>query len=288
MKKILALFLSFLVLNISNSWAQGTSSDMKQIFDRYIFDGYDIIRISFPFVKECSEEIKKYLAENNFTYQLSETFEQLKEYCSTPYSRISLTTETSIDNFDIKFGRTKLCEPYAQYCKPSENELFQKGYIQIPKNKLFVKTLRKIKRKNPIELGRITSPATEISIPIGNTFISEKLPNPINISLTCEKLDGGNTRCSFWESTEQAKDEIKISASINDFASLDRQIKKEHNKKSAEYDELRRKAKKECPGLYRTLNWAQQTGYIDPIVGMKTAQRFDELDCGFWLNQQMY
>ena len=68
--------------------------------------------------------------------------------------------------------------------------------------------------------------------------------------------------------------------------------KAEEAKRKAEEDrkwrQKQRQQKKECPNLYRTLYWAQQTGYIDPIIGMKTAQRFDELDCGFWLNQQMY
>ncbi len=45
--------------------------------------------------------------------------------------------------------------------------------------------------------------------------------------------------------------------------------------------------KKECPNLYRTLYWAQQTGYIDPLIGIKTAKRFEELDCQWWLQDQM-
>lgn len=67
--------------------------------------------------------------------------------------------------------------------------------------------------------------------------------------------------------------------------------KAEEAKKKAEearkWRQTQRLQKKECPGLYRTLYWAQQTGYIDPIVGMKTAKRFQELDCGWWLQQQM-
>lgn len=70
------------------------------------------------------------------------------------------------------------------------------------------------------------------------------------------------------------------------------QRKAEEARRKAEeerqWKQKQRLQKKECPNLYRTLYWAQQTGYIDPIIGMKTAQRFDELDCGFWLNQQMY
>lgn len=57
--------------------------------------------------------------------------------------------------------------------------------------------------------------------------------------------------------------------------------------KGRKWRQMERLRKKECPNLYRTLYWAQQTGYIEPIIGMKTAQRFEELDCGFWLNQQM-
>ena len=67
--------------------------------------------------------------------------------------------------------------------------------------------------------------------------------------------------------------------------------KAEEAKKKAEEDrkwrQKQRLQKKECPGLYRTLYWAQQTGYIDPIVGMKTAKRFEELDCQWWLQDQM-
>lgn len=67
--------------------------------------------------------------------------------------------------------------------------------------------------------------------------------------------------------------------------------KKEEAKRQAEYErEQRRQQKlraKECPGLYRTLYWTQQGGYIDPIMGVKVARRFEELDCGTWLNEQL-
>lgn len=68
--------------------------------------------------------------------------------------------------------------------------------------------------------------------------------------------------------------------------------RKEEDTRKAEEDrkwrQKQRRQEKECPNLYRTLYLAQQGYYIDPIVGMKTAQRFDELDCGWWLNSRMY
>ena len=66
--------------------------------------------------------------------------------------------------------------------------------------------------------------------------------------------------------------------------------KAEEAKKKAEenrkWRQKQRLQKKECPGLYRTLYWAQQTGYIDPMVGLRTAQRFEELESSWRLQQQ--
>ena len=60
--------------------------------------------------------------------------------------------------------------------------------------------------------------------------------------------------------------------------------KAEENRK---WRQKQRQQKKECPHLYRILYSAQQGYYVDPVMGITVAKRFDELDCGFWLNQQM-
>lgn len=109
---------------------------------------------------------------------------------------------------------------------------------------------------------------------MNNQFIN-KITIVKNISFNENKLD------------ELLKKEKKEQ---EEFEKLEKQRKAEEAKKKEEEDrkwrEKRKLQKKECPGLYRTLYWAQQTGYIDPIVGLKTAQRFDELGCVFWLQEQ--
>lgn len=68
-----------------------------------------------------------------------------------------------------------------------------------------------------------------------------------------------------------------------------RQREEAARKKKEEMEAQRwaRQQKKECPGLYRTLYWAQQGMYIDPIVGVKTVKRFEELGCQWWIQRQM-
>ncbi len=66
--------------------------------------------------------------------------------------------------------------------------------------------------------------------------------------------------------------------------------KEELKRIEKELKEAQRKQKlrdKECSALYRTLYRAQQGYYIDPIIGLETAKRFDELGCVFWLNEKM-
>ena len=78
---------------------------------------------------------------------------------------------------------------------------------------------------------------------------------------------------------------------INQLIAQEKKEKAEEAKQKEEEDrkwrQKQRLQKKECPGLYRTLYWAQQTGYIDPLIGIKTAKRFEELDCQWWLQDQM-
>lgn len=284
MKKILFVFSLLSLFTISNCFAGYCTSKDKNIkFDRYIFDGCNIIQIYFPFGKICSDEITTYLKKNEFKYQLSDTFKKLEKYCSSPDTNIHINIENNFNDFRVDFGRTVPCEPYAQYCDPQRHKLFQSGYIEITKDDKLMKILRKIKRKKPLELFKIINSEIENSIPIGPTSINELLPEEINISLTCEKLDNGEILCSFLEDGKKAREKVVIQAKIKDLNILDQQIKTEQKKTEIQFEQRRKVQKKECPELYRKLYRAQQGYYLDPIVGLKTSQRFDELGCSFWL-----
>lgn len=59
-------------------------------------------------------------------------------------------------------------------------------------------------------------------------------------------------------------------------------------KKEKEENALETEQKKECPVLYQTLLAIQKHGTNVPSVAIKTARRFEELDCGTYINQQLY
>lgn len=120
---------------------------------------------------------------------------------------------------------------------------------------------------------------------------------PRELFISCEQGS-----CSILDSNNKIVNEISISKTISvnqkkintlllKEEEYEKIRKQEEAKRKAEYErEQRHKQKlraKECPGLYRTLYWAQQGGYIDPIMGVKVARRFEELDCGTWLNEQL-
>lgn len=285
MKKMLVL-LSLLLFNVVLAMSKPYCADsrgLKYDFGRYTFDGCRDIQISFPFVKECSEEIGKYLEENNFTYQLSDTFEQLKKYCSEPYTKLNLNVDNEFENLNIKFGRVyHRCKDFERYCNQRENELFARGYLGMSKEEL-IKILRKLKRNKPTALCKIKATADKSSVEIGPTVMEETLQTDVEITFVCNKSDNTNIACSFVDVNGNEAQNIAVQANVKDFNALNKQIQKEHNKKSSEYDELHRKAKKECPGLYRTLQMPQ--GYnANPTIKYKAAKRWQELLCDMWLN----
>lgn len=67
--------------------------------------------------------------------------------------------------------------------------------------------------------------------------------------------------------------------------------KAEEARREAEYRKEQQKQQKlrarQCPDLYRILAMAQQGYYVDPIISVRAARRFEELDCGTWLNEQL-
>ncbi|WP_428065036.1 hypothetical protein [Candidatus Proelusimicrobium volucris] len=83
---------------------------------------------------------------------------------------------------------------------------------------------------------------------------------------------------------EEKKAEAKRKAEEAKQKAEEAKRKAEENRK---WRQKQRQQKKECPHLYRILYSAQQGYYVDPVMGITVAKRFDELDCGFWLNQQM-
>lgn len=279
MKKMLVL-LSLLLFNVVLAMSKPYCADsrgLKYDFGRYTFDGCRDIMISFPFVKVCSEEIGEYLEENNFTYPLSETFEQLKEYCSEPYTKLKLNIDNEFEDLNIRFGRD-----FVRYPDQRENEMFDRGYLDIPKEEL-IKILRKLKRNQPTALCKIKATADKSFVEIGPTVIEETLQTDVEITFVCNKSDSTHIACSFMNVNGKEAKNIAVQANVKDFNALNKQIQKEHNKKSFEYDELHRKAKKECPGLYRTLKMPQ--GYnANPTIKYEAAKRWQELLCDMWLN----
>ncbi len=129
----------------------------------------------------------------------------------------------------------------------------------------------------------------------GLTATLEIFPNELNI--LCDKKS-----CQVLDSEEHlvnainihktiAVDKQKIAQSIKEEELAEIQRKQEEAKRKAEEDrkwrQKQRQQKKECPHLYRILYTAQQGYYVDPLLGITAAKRFEELDCGFWLNLQM-
>ena len=121
--------------------------------------------------------------------------------------------------------------------------------------------------------------------------------SPTEIFISCEKGS-----CSILDSNNNIVNEILISKiisvnqkKINTLLLKEEEYEKirkqEEAKRQAEYEREQRRQQrlraKECPGLYRTLYWAQQGGYIDPIMGVKVARRFQELNCVVWVDEQL-
>lgn len=241
-------------------------------FGRYTYEGCDTIDIVFPVVKVCSEDIQNYLEQE--VWLPSDTFEQLKSYCSNPYTHVKLNIKNNFDDFSILFKRTELCTPYSQYCEHLRNAKLHTGYLELTKNPKLIKTFRKIKLNQTVELCKITSTNLESSIPLGPVFIKETFPEEVNISLLCRKEDYNKIKCSLKNNNGEEIDGIILKASIDNFDILNKYITKEAEKKSAELEKTIKLIKKECPDLYHKIS-------IEPY-NRNAINRFQELACDLY------
>ena len=204
--------------------------------------------------------------------------------------------------FDLNttFKQIGTCDGF--FKKPSTYGGYNCDYCCLLRDDKLVITLQYDKNEIYYKYFSFNDPFKEINIVDAGIIVDYKVL-PEELFIDCDK-----NSCAVMDKNNRPVNEIliskiisidpkKINAAIEkdkkeqeEFEKLEKQRKAEEAKKKAEEDrkwrEKRRLQKKECPGLYRTLYWAQQTGYIDPIVGLKTAQRFEELGCVFWLQEQ--
>lgn len=121
---------------------------------------------------------------------------------------------------------------------------------------------------------------------------------PSNLNLHCDKK-----ACSIIDENENFVNKIVINKKISvnqkhldELIEENKKLKEEEAKRKAqeakEMEKYRKLQAKECPALYRKIQVAQLArsgfGYnVDPIALTKVAQRFEELGCGFWYNEQL-
>lgn len=109
---------------------------------------------------------------------------------------------------------------------------------------------------------------------------------PENMQLNCDSKS-----CAVLDSQGRPVNQIIVTENIKvDYKKIKELIiqeKKAKEKQDKEWKERVKTREKECPELYKTLYRAQQGYYIDPIISLETAKRFEELGCVFWLNEKM-
>ena len=115
--------------------------------------------------------------------------------------------------------------------------------------------------------------------------------SPASMNISCNKK-----ACSVLDENGKHVNKVfinkTISANQKYIEELIDQDKKEKAKQAQQREQLRKLQAKECPVLYRKIQVAQLArsgfGYnVDPIALTKVAQRFEELGCGFWYNEQL-
>ncbi len=112
-----------------------------------------------------------------------------------------------------------------------------------------------------------------------------------NVAPTKMKVSCDKNACVVLDENNKIVDEIVINniISINQ-KKINELIAQDEEAKAEEERELRKLIKlqdKECPSLYRIITQAQRGYYLDPIIGAKTARRFEELRCYMWVEKQL-
>lgn len=125
-------------------------------------------------------------------------------------------------------------------------------------------------------------------------MIEIDVPEPEILIMKCKRIDKQNATCWFVDENGNTIKELVFKWKVSYPTDLEDQIKKEIKrieqekiKEDRQWDKKWEAIQKECPGLYRTLNFAQQGGYVDPVIGMKAAKRFQELNCDIYLQNQI-
>lgn len=113
----------------------------------------------------------------------------------------------------------------------------------------------------------------------------------LNVSPTIFRLECDKKSCQVVDEKGKIVNNIYIKKTISvNQKKINQLLQQEAEKKRQDeikWQRLKRQQTKECPGLYQTLYLAQQGYYLDPLVGMKTAKRFEELQCGIWLQREL-
>lgn len=108
---------------------------------------------------------------------------------------------------------------------------------------------------------------------------------PSTIIMKCKRIDKQIANCWFVNEKDEVVTELVEQWNSYYPQDLPKEIKQEIQKTKKQQAKRKGMLEKECPNLYRTLYNAQQGYYVDPILGLKAAERFEEIGCAEWLQE---
>lgn len=133
----------------------------------------------------------------------------------------------------------------------------------------------------------LVAPEDFVSFSKKNLGISTQIAYyPKKLHLSCEEQ-----KCVVLDEKNQPVNKVyiykRLKVDQNKISQMLKEEEAERIRKEKEQRIFEAKQKKECPGLYQMMLYIQRYGTRVPEVAIKTSRRFEELNCGYYINQQL-
>lgn len=131
----------------------------------------------------------------------------------------------------------------------------------------------------------LNSPFTRLNQANAGVTVAYQV-TPDHLFVNCEEK-----YCVVVDKNKQIVNEIKILKMIEVDTKRIKELRikeqKAHEAEIKRLEQIQKIQKKECPNLYRILYFSQQGGYVDPVSGVQVMNRFEEINCAQWLQEQV-